>query len=63
VLGDFEVAKVVQAVRALGNPAPVLAISARSGEGMPAWLAWLRAQRVAPGGVADEGGAMLARSG
>jgi hydrogenase nickel incorporation protein HypB len=62
VLDDFDVAKVVHGVRALGNPAPVIAISARSGEGMAAWLEWLHAQRVAPGGVADLGGAMLAGS-
>jgi hydrogenase nickel incorporation protein HypB len=62
VLDDFDVAKVVRGIRALGNPAPVTAISARSGEGMAAWLEWLRAQRVASGGVVDPGGAMLAGS-
>ncbi|HSC07976.1 MAG TPA: hydrogenase nickel incorporation protein HypB [Steroidobacteraceae bacterium] len=61
VIDDFEVEKVVQGVRALGNPAPVLAISARSGRGMPAWLEWLRGQRVALADVAGERRATLAR--
>jgi hydrogenase nickel incorporation protein HypB len=62
VLDDFEVSKVVDAVRALGNPAPVMTVSARSGEGLPAWLAWLQAQRVVPADLADKGGTVLASS-
>jgi hypothetical protein len=31
-------------VRALGNAAPVVAISARTGLGLDFWLEWLRAQ-------------------
>lgn len=42
---DFDVRKIERHVREIGNPAPVIAISARSGEGMDAWLEWLRAQR------------------
>jgi hydrogenase nickel incorporation protein HypB len=62
VLNDFDVAKVVQGVRALGNPAPVIAISARSGEGMAVWLEWLQAQRAVLQGLADPGSATLASS-
>jgi hypothetical protein len=50
------VANVARHVRALGNPAPVVAISARTGSGLEVWLDWLRAQnglqpRVAVGAV------------
>jgi hydrogenase nickel incorporation protein HypB len=62
VLNDFDVAKVVQGVRALGNPAPVIAISARSGAGMGAWLEWLQAQRAVLQGLADAGSATRASS-
>jgi hydrogenase nickel incorporation protein HypB len=41
-IDDFDVEKVARHVRELGNPAPVLGISARTGEGVDAWLAWLR---------------------
>jgi len=44
VLGDFEPAAAERHVRELANPCDVLEISARSGEGMDAWLAWLRAR-------------------
>jgi hydrogenase nickel incorporation protein HypB len=62
VLNDFDVAKVVQGVRALGNPAPVIAISARSGEGMAVWLEWLQAQRAVLQGLPDAGSATRASS-
>lgn len=42
VLDDFEPAKAEQAVRNLANPAPIFTLSARKGEGMAAWLDWLR---------------------
>ena len=44
VIDDFEVANVTRHVRALGNAAPVVAISARTGLGLDFWLEWLRAQ-------------------
>lgn len=44
VIDDFEVANIARHVRALGNPAPVVAISARTGSGLEVWLDWLRAQ-------------------
>jgi hydrogenase nickel incorporation protein HypB len=44
VIDDFEIAKVERELRDLGNPAPVLALSARTGEGLQAWFDWLRAE-------------------
>jgi hydrogenase nickel incorporation protein HypB len=41
VLGDFDVAEATRCVRALANDAPVLSLSARTGDGLPAWLQWL----------------------
>ena len=43
VLEDFNVAAVESAVRALANPAPVFAVSARSGLGLERWIGWLAA--------------------
>jgi hydrogenase nickel incorporation protein HypB len=43
-LDDFSPARAEANIRALANPAPVQRLSARSGEGMDAWLAWLRDQ-------------------
>jgi hydrogenase nickel incorporation protein HypB len=42
VLGDFDPRRATQAFRNLANPAPVITLSSRSGEGMDAWLQWLR---------------------
>jgi hydrogenase nickel incorporation protein HypB len=42
VVDDFDVAKIGHQLRDLGNPAPVLTLSARTGAGLPAWLDWLR---------------------
>jgi hydrogenase nickel incorporation protein HypB len=44
VLDDFDPAKAERHLRELANPAPVIRLSARKGEGMTAWLAWLRGQ-------------------
>lgn len=44
VLDDFEPARAETNLRALASPAPVLKLSARSGDGLPAWLDWLRAE-------------------
>jgi hydrogenase nickel incorporation protein HypB len=41
VLDDFEPAKAEQNLRNLANPAPVLTLSARSGEGLQQWVDWL----------------------
>jgi hydrogenase nickel incorporation protein HypB len=44
VLDDFDPAKAESHVRKLANPAPILRLSARKGEGMDTWLAWLLGQ-------------------
>jgi hydrogenase nickel incorporation protein HypB len=62
VLDDFDVAKVVRHVRELGNAAPVVTISARSGEGMNVWLDWLRARSTPPMGIASRAIAAIGRT-
>jgi hydrogenase nickel incorporation protein HypB len=47
VLDDFEPAKAERHVRELASQAPVMALSARSGDGMDAWLNWLRSEHQA----------------
>jgi hydrogenase nickel incorporation protein HypB len=42
VLEDFDPAYAEQCVRQLANPAPLLRLSARNGDGMAEWLDWLR---------------------
>lgn len=42
VLGDFDPERAGLYLRQLANPAPVLALSARNGAGMHAWLDWIR---------------------
>ncbi len=49
---DFVVARAEACVRELGNTAPVLVLSARSGAGLDAWCRWLTALRAAPAGPA-----------
>ncbi len=41
-LDDFKPERAEACVRALANPAPVLRLSAKTGEGLDGWLAWLR---------------------
>jgi hydrogenase nickel incorporation protein HypB len=41
---DFDPARAEQALRALANPAPVIALSAKTAAGLEGWLAWLRAE-------------------
>jgi hydrogenase nickel incorporation protein HypB len=41
VLGDFDPARAGAYIRQLANPAPVLALSARTGLGVEAWCDWL----------------------
>jgi hydrogenase nickel incorporation protein HypB len=42
VLDDFDPARAERHLRQLANAAPVLQLSARKGQGLDAWLAWLR---------------------
>ncbi len=55
VLDDFAPAKAERHLRELASEAPVYTLSARSGEGMQAWLAWLRAEHVAAKSRAAKG--------
>ena len=48
---DFDVSKARAAIERLAPSARWFEVSARTGEGMPGWLAWLDAQRASP---ADE---------
>jgi hydrogenase nickel incorporation protein HypB len=47
VLDDFSPAQAEQNLRALANPAPVMTLSARSGDGLEGWLDWLRTEHAA----------------
>lgn len=47
VLDDFEPARAEAHLRKLANPAVVMPLSARKGEGMERWLGWLREQLAA----------------
>ncbi len=46
-VGDFEPTRATRHLRALANAAPVLKLSARSGDGMGDWVDWLFEQRLA----------------
>jgi len=41
VLGDFDPGEAENCLRGIANPAPLFAVSARSGAGMDAWLEWV----------------------
>ena len=41
-IDDFSPESAAEAVRALANTAPITLLSAKSGEGLEAWLDWLR---------------------
>ena len=41
VLGDFDPGVAERYLRGIANPAPLFAVSARSGAGMDAWLEWV----------------------
>lgn len=43
-LGDFEPGRAALHLRELANPAPVIELSAQSGEGVEAWCRWLSEQ-------------------
>ncbi len=47
VLDDFDPARAEAHLRELANPAPVFRLSAKKGDGMTAWLTWLREQLAA----------------
>ena len=47
VLDDFDPAYAEDCLRNLANTAPFMIVSARKGDGMDAWLDWLRGQLVA----------------
>ena len=59
VLDDFSVADAEQNIRNLANPAPVLQISARKGEGMDQWLNWLKHQLLHYRAHVDKGETVL----
>ena len=42
VLGDFDPDAAERCLRQIANPAPLYTLSARTGEGMDAWLDWIR---------------------
>ena len=44
VLDDFDPAYATDCLRQLANPAPVIEVSAKSGDGMPDWLDWVTGQ-------------------
>jgi hydrogenase nickel incorporation protein HypB len=46
-IGDFSCDRAEANVRALANPAPVLRLSARHGDGLDAWFDWLRTETAA----------------
>lgn len=46
-LDDFDPQKAEDAVRALANRGPIQRLSAKTGEGLDAWLDWLRAETAA----------------
>jgi hydrogenase nickel incorporation protein HypB len=47
VLDDFLPARAEQHLRELASTAPVMTLSARSGDGLEGWLGWLRAEHLA----------------
>jgi hydrogenase nickel incorporation protein HypB len=49
---DFDVGKCIEHARAINPALEVLQVSARSGEGIPAWLDWLAGQAAAASGRA-----------
>jgi hydrogenase nickel incorporation protein HypB len=46
-VGDFQTLRALRHFRHLANAAPMLEISARNGDGMAAWIAWLFTEREA----------------
>ncbi len=55
VLDDFDPDRAERHLRELANPAPVLPLSARKGEGMAEWIGWLRQQLAAQRERAQKG--------
>ena len=57
VLGDFSPPAVERQLRELASAAPILSLSAKRGDAVPAWLDWLRDQyrlRTAPSAAAPQ---------
>ena len=48
-VGDFDPAQATRHLRNLANPAEVIALSARNGQGMARWIDWLVTEAAAPG--------------
>jgi hydrogenase nickel incorporation protein HypB len=46
-VGDFQTLRALRHFRRLANPAPVLELSARNGDGMAGWICWLMDAREA----------------
>ena len=44
-VGDFQILRALRHFRHLANPAPMLEISARTGDGMAGWIEWLMVER------------------
>jgi len=44
-VGDFQTLRALRHFRQLANPAPMLELSARDGDGMAAWIGWLISER------------------
>jgi hydrogenase nickel incorporation protein HypB len=44
-VGDFQTLRALRRFRHLANPAPMLELSARTGDGMADWIGWLLAER------------------
>ncbi len=55
MLDDFSPDKAERHLRELANPAPVYTLSARSGDGLAAWLDWLREEHAAMRASAHRG--------
>ena len=51
LLDDFDPEQVAGHLRALANPAPLLHVAARKGEGLETWFDWLREQAAALNGT------------
>ncbi|MBK5914900.1 hydrogenase nickel incorporation protein HypB [Rhodocyclus purpureus] len=58
-LDEFSPARAERCLRELASPAPVLPLSAKSGAGLDAWIAWLQAARAEHGRHLEQGESLL----
>ena len=58
-LPEFSPSRAEQCLRRLASTAPVLLLSARSGEGMAAWTGWLLSELAAYRTLLDAGGSLV----